>query len=67
VPERLGRMMRWVRHPASRFIRIPVSQLLVLGGVFSILPGLDIEDTSPCDRKAQIASIMNSLRGRRGR
>src|SRR5829696_8957429 len=42
VPERLGRMMRWLRHPASRFVRIPVGVLLVLGGVFSILPGLGI-------------------------
>ncbi len=42
VPERLGRMMRWLRHPASRLVRIPVGLLLVLGGVFSILPGLGI-------------------------
>jgi hypothetical protein len=34
-------MMRWLRHPASRLVRIPV-ELLVLGGVFSILPGLGI-------------------------
>ena len=38
VPERLGRMMRWLRHPASRLVRIPVGVLFVLGGVFSILP-----------------------------
>jgi hypothetical protein len=42
VPERLGRMMRWLRHPASRPIRIPIGVLLILGGVFSILPGLGI-------------------------
>src|ERR671916_2381259 len=42
VPERLGRMMRWLRHRASRLVRIPVRLLLVLGGVFSILPGLGI-------------------------
>ena len=30
VPERLGRMMRWLRHPASRLIRIPVGVLLIL-------------------------------------
>lgn len=42
VPERLGRMLRWIRHPASRLVRIPAGLLLVLGGVFSILPGLGI-------------------------
>ena len=42
VPDRLGRMTRWLRHPASRLIRIPVGVLLILGGVFSILPGLGI-------------------------
>jgi len=42
VPERLGQAMRWLRHPDSRLIRIPVGVLLVLGGVFSILPGLGI-------------------------
>ena len=42
VPERLGRMLRWLRHPASRWIRIPVGVLFILGGVFSILPGLGI-------------------------
>ena len=42
VPERLGRMMRWLRHRAFRLIRIPVGLILVLGGVFSILPGLGI-------------------------
>jgi hypothetical protein len=42
VPERLGRMLRWLRHPASRLIRIPVGVLFILGGVFSILPGLGI-------------------------
>jgi hypothetical protein len=42
VPERLGRGLRWLRHPASRLIRIPVGALLILGGVFSILPGLGI-------------------------
>ena len=42
VPERLSRVFRWLRHPASRLIRVPVGILLVLGGVFSILPGLGI-------------------------
>lgn len=42
VPERLSRIFRWLRHPASRLVRIPVGILFVLGGVFSILPGLGI-------------------------
>ena len=42
VPERLGRVLRWLRHAASRLVRIPVGILLIVGGVFSILPGLGI-------------------------
>lgn len=42
VPPRLGGALRWLRHPRSRGIRLPVGALLVLGGVFSILPGLGI-------------------------
>jgi hypothetical protein len=42
VPDRLSRMLRWLRHPASRWVRIPVGVLFILGGVFSILPGLGI-------------------------
>ena len=42
VPPRFGRALRWLRHPRSRGVRLPVGALLVLGGVFSILPGLGI-------------------------
>ena len=42
VPQSLGRVFRWLRHPASRLVRIPVGLLFILGGVFSILPGLGI-------------------------
>ncbi len=42
VPERLGHSMRWLSHPHSRLVRIPEGLLLILGGVFSILPGLGI-------------------------
>ncbi len=42
VPKSLGRALRWLRHPASRLVRVPVGILFVLGGVFSILPGLGI-------------------------
>lgn len=42
LPEFLVRTLRWIRHPASRLVRIPAGLLLTLGGVFSILPGLGI-------------------------
>lgn len=42
VPLWLGTWLRWLRHPASRWLRIPVGMLLMLGGVFAILPGLGI-------------------------
>lgn len=42
VPPWLGSGVRWLRHPASRWVRIPVGILLMLGGVFAILPGLGV-------------------------
>ncbi|MBS7700524.1 MULTISPECIES: hypothetical protein [unclassified Chelatococcus] len=42
VPERLASIIRWLRHPASRWVRIPVGLLFVVGGVFSFLPILGI-------------------------
>ena len=38
LPPRLGRAMRWLRHPDSRLIRIPAGLALIIGGVFSFLP-----------------------------
>ena len=47
--DRIGRMvpasagfLSWVRRPASRWVRMPLGLLLVLGGVFSFLPILGI-------------------------
>jgi hypothetical protein len=42
VPDRLARVIRNLRHPHARWMRIPTGALLVLGGVFSILPFLGI-------------------------
>ncbi|MBL0402595.1 hypothetical protein JKG68_01280 [Microvirga aerilata] len=42
VPGRVARVLRSLRHPDSRWVRIPVGVLLVLGGIFSILPFLGI-------------------------
>jgi len=36
------RSLDWLRQPSTRLVRIPLAVLLVLGGVFSILPGLGI-------------------------
>jgi hypothetical protein len=32
----------WVRRPSSRWIRIPLSLILIFGGIFSFLPVLGI-------------------------
>ncbi len=42
VPDRLARQIRNLRHPDARWIRLPVGLLMILGGVFSILPILGI-------------------------
>ncbi|RDJ20120.1 hypothetical protein DWF00_16550 [Bosea caraganae] len=42
VPDWLASAIRWLRHPASRWVRLPAGLLLVLGGIFSILPFLGI-------------------------
>ncbi len=34
--------MRWLRQPSSRLVRIPLSALLILGGIFSFLPILGL-------------------------
>jgi hypothetical protein len=42
TPDRIGRAARWLRHPNSRWVRLPVGVLLIAGGVFSFLPVLGI-------------------------
>jgi hypothetical protein len=42
VPGKVARVLRSLRHPDSRWVRIPAGILLVLGGIFSILPFLGI-------------------------
>jgi hypothetical protein len=41
VPPAAG-FLRWVRQPHMHIVRIPLSILLVLGGVFSFLPVLGL-------------------------
>lgn len=42
LPRWMARILRWLRRPSSRWVRMPVGLLLVLGGVFSILPLLGL-------------------------
>jgi hypothetical protein len=42
MPDRLARILRNLRHPDARWIRIPIGLLCVVGGVFSFLPVLGI-------------------------
>ena len=42
LPPRLARFVGWLRKPSSRYVRIPLALLLILGGVFSFLPVLGL-------------------------
>jgi len=42
LPERAAWAIRNLRHPKAHWMRIPAGVLLVLGGVFSILPFLGL-------------------------
>lgn len=38
----MARLLRWLRQPSSRWVRIPLGILLVFGGIFSFLPILGV-------------------------
>lgn len=42
LPKGLQPVVRWMREPSARWVRIPVGMLLIAGGVLSILPFLGI-------------------------
>jgi hypothetical protein len=42
VPGWVGRILRWLRHPASRFVRVPAGLLFILGGLLWFLPVLGL-------------------------
>jgi hypothetical protein len=42
LPQPLQGPVRWLRQPAARWLRIPAGLLLIVGGVFSILPILGL-------------------------
>jgi len=42
LPARPAKFVGWLRQPSSKLVRIPLALLLMLGGVFSILPILGL-------------------------
>ena len=42
-PDRVARMIRWLRDPDSRWVRLPLGLALIAGGVFGFLPILGFE------------------------
>ncbi|KAB2874452.1 MAG: hypothetical protein F9K38_15665 [Pseudorhodoplanes sp.] len=42
LPRRMAVVVRYLRQPQSRIVRIPAAAFLVLGGVFSFLPVLGL-------------------------
>ena len=43
LPDRMVRAIRWLRDPQSRWIRIPLGILFIIGGLLWFLPVLGIE------------------------
>ena len=42
LPEPASALVRWLREPSFRWIRIPLGIILIIGGLLSILPVLGI-------------------------
>lgn len=42
LPGRFGRFLHWLQKPASRWIRLPLGGILILGGIFSFMPILGL-------------------------
>ena len=42
LPKGPAKFVGWLRRPSSRYVRIPLAILLILGGIFSILPVLGL-------------------------
>ncbi|MGQ4273960.1 hypothetical protein [Terrihabitans sp. B22-R8] len=43
VPDKVARALRWLRDPASRWIRIPAGVLCIIAGFFWFLPVVGLE------------------------
>ena len=42
LPQRSARFVGWLRKPSSRYARIPLAILLIVGGILSFLPILGL-------------------------
>ncbi len=42
LPAGPARFIGWLRKPSSRYVRIPIAILLIIGGIFSFLPVLGL-------------------------
>jgi len=42
LPKFIQPVVRWLRLPSARWVRLPAAALLIVGGIFSILPFLGI-------------------------
>ena len=42
LPPKPAKFVGWLRKPSSRYARIPIGILLILGGIFSFLPVLGL-------------------------
>jgi hypothetical protein len=42
LPDRVARVLRWIREPASRWVRIPLGIVLIAAGLLSFMPLLGI-------------------------
>lgn len=42
LPQRFASFLSWVRKPSSRLVRLPLALLLMVGGIFSVLPVLGL-------------------------
>ena len=42
LPPGPAQFVRWLRKPSSRYVRIPLAVLLIVGGIFSFLPVLGL-------------------------
>jgi hypothetical protein len=40
LPESAGGFLRWLKSPSSRWVRIPIALLLIVGGIVGFLPVL---------------------------
>jgi hypothetical protein len=42
LPDSISRLIRWLREPSSRWVRIPLAIVLICGGLFGFLPVLGL-------------------------